>query len=514
MITLGGCSSSHVASMGQYPVTRCENLGPEVNSDADEFAPAFRGVRMLFTSNRPTIEGYIQGDDFWFSDREGAGWSQALNWGAGFNSTRDEGGAWFFENGKRVIFVQSWTPEGQGDADLYEAEMDSYGKMVRIRNLADVNSPYWDSQPFVNRAGTELYFCSDRPGGEGHSDIYVSKRGASGRWGKPVSLGPGINTRSNEKSPSLTPNDSLLFFASDGWGGLGGYDLFLVKRGKKGWGKVINLGTPFSSVRDDLFLRIAPREDSVFFASNRGGGEGGLDLWECWPNPFKDTTVMKVTLIVTVLDSVTQNPIRDARVTITGGEDRFTGISSARGAVSCRADRNEEYEIQVQAGEYRSKREVVQIPKSLSTREYRRTVYLGKPPTRGDSTTTPIAPVEDHPRAILYFDFDEATLRPDASVALQEYFARYLAPLLPTMDGMELMLDAHTDEKGTEDYNIQLSRRRGEVVLAKLRALGVPVQVMTMTPHGESQPATREDGESAARMNRRVEIVLVPTRSK
>ncbi|MFA6235042.1 MAG: hypothetical protein WC824_12790, partial [Bacteroidota bacterium] len=161
-----------------------ENLGEAVNSPYDDYAMFLFQERLYFTTNRPTYEGYIQGDDFWFSDREGKGWSKALNYGGKINTQRDEGAPFIGGDGEFVYFVQCWTEDGLGDCDIYSARMDYNGKWQEISNLGDkINSKNWDSQPYISPDGEYLYFASDRSGGFGGTDIYRSKRLRSGRWG-------------------------------------------------------------------------------------------------------------------------------------------------------------------------------------------------------------------------------------------------------------------------------------------------------------------------------------------
>jgi hypothetical protein len=232
-----GCGTGALKDPVTHEGAILRNLGNQVNSASDDFAPALLSNRLFFTSNRPTVEGYIQGDDFWFADLDNGLWSSALNAGGAINSSRDEGAPFFTADGSMVYYTQCWSVDGLGDADIYSATLDAQGKWQKVQNLGEnVNTKYWDSNPCVSEDGEELYFSSDRPGGRGGADIWVCKRLRNGKWGPAKNLGAPVNTSDDEKTPYLNPAGTELFFSSNGHRGMGGYDLFQsVRDAKKGW---------------------------------------------------------------------------------------------------------------------------------------------------------------------------------------------------------------------------------------------------------------------------------------
>jgi outer membrane protein OmpA-like peptidoglycan-associated protein len=498
---LGGCAST-LENVPDHKGSLAVNLGPTVNSPQDDFAPAMMHDRLLFTSSRPTIEGYIQGDDMWFTDRERGGWTQALNLGGKFNSTGDEGAVFITQDGQTVFFVQCWTEDGLGDCDIYTATVDSYGKWQNIRNLGtEVNSKAWDSHPCMSPDGEYLYFSSDRSGGEGGADLWRCKRLKTGKWGKAQNLGNLINTSGNEKSPMMAPNGIDLFFSSDGHPGVGGYDLFMSKEVKNKWQTPVNLGTPFNTSANELFFGLSAREDTVFIASARPDGRGGLDLYSVAPNPFKDTTRYTYWVAGVVYDTVTTMGIGGAVLQVTPKRGAvFTIRTDKSGRFKFRTEPGDMFEVAASATDYIPTGAQINVPSRLEYSEYRKRIGLApilreKPPEE----RKPEVPVA-------YFDFDKSDVRAEDREMLERLVTEEFTPLLEKSPDAEIELDAHTDDTGSEEYNISLSRRRGAAVSKVLTRAGVPLSSVRINAYGKARPIAPNDTEENRQLNRRVEV--------
>lgn len=150
----------------------------------------------------------------------------------------------------------------------------------------DVNSPFEESAPHLSSDGLALFFASTRPDSLGLEDLWVSRRpNRHAPWGPAVNLGPGINTPANERSPALSRNRRLLFFATDRAGGSGGFDIWVSWRADPnddfGWQPPVNLGTGINTAATDAGPSFLERGaiPQLFLASNRPGGPGGLDIY-------------------------------------------------------------------------------------------------------------------------------------------------------------------------------------------------------------------------------------------
>lgn len=484
-----------------------ENLGEEVNSAHDDYAMMMFRDRLLYTSNRPTVEGNIQGDDFWFTDRETSTWTKSLNYGGTINTPRDEGAPYITSDGEWIYFVQCDTEDGLGDCDIYAARMDYNGKWQEIRNLGEgINSKYWDSQPYLSPDGEYLYFASDRPDGMGGTDIWRSKRLRSGRWGKPENLGLEINTGGDEKAPTIAPNGQDLYFCSNGHSGLGGHDLFRSTNTERNkWTPVMNIGRPFNTREDDMFFRLTPQEDTVFVASSRSGGEGKLDLYAVWPNPFKDSTRYMYYVKGVIYDTTTEMGISNARIRVEPDAGAsFTVTANRNGRYEFRTELNRRYTMTASAEGYESARVELEVPASLYYNEYRKSIglvplFVVKQEDVKDDVTPPDL-------VVAYFEFDESDVLPEYRTQLNELFTTKIQPLIEGNQEFTITLDAHTDDRGTEEYNYNLSRRRGSAVSRVLRDLGVPLDAIRINAFGETRPAEEGQTEEAWSLNRRVKV--------
>jgi Tol biopolymer transport system component len=215
------------------------NLGPTVNTTSSEGNPAFSrdGHVMFFQSDRP---GGLGSRDIWASFREHThddfAWQPAVNLGAGVNSAADDNGPSYFENeeeGAPQLYFASNRPGGLGGLDIYISEQAADGSFGPAMLLTELSSPGGDSRPSIRHNGLEIFLQSDRAGTTGALDLWVATRESTlDAWSTPVNLGATINTAFAEQNPYLSSDGETLFFASDRPGGFGGPDLYMGTRTK------------------------------------------------------------------------------------------------------------------------------------------------------------------------------------------------------------------------------------------------------------------------------------------
>ncbi len=184
------------------------------------------------------------------------------------------------------------------------------GRWSKPVHLNLINSDFNDRMPVLSRDGRRMYFASDRPGGFGGFDLWYSERDLStGLWARPVNLGENFNTLHNEISPKLSPGGKMLFFSSDRPGGFGHYDLYVSRFDGYSWDLPKNLGVPFNSERDDESLSLTEDGLWAYFTSDRQipGARGGFDLYRVTLPPWlrESESVLFTGL---VLDGVTRQP--------------------------------------------------------------------------------------------------------------------------------------------------------------------------------------------------------------
>lgn len=346
---------------------------------------------------------------------------------------------------------------------------------------------YSVSDPFISPDGNTLYFSSNMPGGKGGSDIYVSFKTAPGAWSDPLNL-EDINTAGNERSPAFD-NNNVLYFSSDGHIGMGGLDVYRVARNAgKNAGIIKNMGYPFNSPQDDFSFN--PRDTAVsYLSSNREGGTGSDDIYKLYPRVVPPTSVG-----ITVYDDSTKQPLTNTIVSIVKeGSPAIRTQTDENGKVQLGLDKDTSYKIVVEKSDYHVNE--VAVPKADTGK-----TAVG---------LTKIIMNKEIPLENIYFDFDNATIRPDAHVALD-----HLVKLMKTDATIWIDLGSHTDSRGNDAYNLKLSQRRAASVVAYLVAKGINKNRVNAIGYGETvllnkcaNGVTCTDAEH--QVNRRTEFKIV-----
>ncbi|MBE50379.1 MAG: hypothetical protein CMP51_01660 [Flavobacteriales bacterium] len=248
------------------------NLGGNINSQYAEYLPFISadGNRLYFTRRCPDNINTFQ-EDFYYSDLSSNGvWQQAK--GMQINSSLNEGAITISSDGKIIAFASCDRGDSKGSCDIYISRKNVDNSWSNPINLEVVNSRYWDSQPVFSPDGKSMYFVSNRRGGVGGKDIWISDI-SNNRFSKPYNLGQKINTQNDEMSPFLHHDNLTFYFASDGHIGMGDFDLFMCTRDNSYdiWSLPINLGYPINSHLNENSLVVSPDGKTAFFTSNKDG---------------------------------------------------------------------------------------------------------------------------------------------------------------------------------------------------------------------------------------------------
>ena len=265
------------------------NLGSVVNSAFADLGPAISkdGLSLFFTSTRPGGFGL---QDIWVSQRgsEDDPWGPPVNLGPTINTGVTDSIPAFSRDGHWMFFNRLDGPGGFGGFDLWasyrEHVHDDFAWETAVNLGPEINTEFLDAGPgyFENDdVGVPLlFFGSTRPGGLGASDIYVSAQLPDGSWGTPEPVEE-LNSPANEQRPSIRFDGLEMFLWSNRPGGVGGNDLWVSTRDAVSdpWGTPVNLGAIVNSPQADLQENIAPDRQTLYFVSTRPGGLGGQDLY-------------------------------------------------------------------------------------------------------------------------------------------------------------------------------------------------------------------------------------------
>lgn len=337
---------------------------------------------------------------------------------------------------------------------------------------ADTGHSY--GHPALSPDGTKLYFSSDRADGYGGFDIWVvtySKRSKS--WGDPVNLGPTINTENDEYFPYISDHDNNLYFASDGWPGIGGLDIFKAKPTEdvEVWTELENLREPINSGGDDFGITFLTNDKNKgFFTSNRGDKRNNDDIYSFDIKPL----IITITGIIT--DCNTKKPLQGALVVISNNKDTSKMRLKTDAMGRYRATLMEEANYELSA--------------SFEEEYY----FRGQPvnrTTKGIKFSTELVqdfclvnPLDQLLTLPIFYDLDSARIRPDAAKILDQ-FAKDVLIRYPRLSAE---LGSHTDCRASVEYNEKLAQRRADSAVAYLvRTWKIDPKRITAKGYGETQ---------------------------
>jgi len=296
-----------------------ENMGRFINSEFPDYSPFVTKDEktLVFTSRRKEGKGSIEFDGYYPSDIytcsfDGSKFSRAKNLKS-LNSIYDEECVGICDDGSKLfVYIDNFVTGENGN--IYEAERkgSNYSKKKKIKE--GVNTKYLETSSSISSDGTAFIYASNRSGGNGGLDIYMTKQLPDGMWAMPQNLST-INTSLNEDSPTLSPDGKTLYFCSNGRAGLGGYDLYKSKWDNKNkeWGAPENLGYPLNTSYDEKTISFADDEKHAYITAVREEGFGDLDLYRV---TFEEIEVREALFIIDLNDLASNAKIANGMITI------------------------------------------------------------------------------------------------------------------------------------------------------------------------------------------------------
>ena len=442
-----------------------------LNSRRADFAPMFYDGNLYFTSTNEKVTGDKKSEitgmkkgDIWMAKRNERGeWQRPEPVEGGVNTDADEGIVSFGTDGTMYLTVAKRLPNANTGVEIYKASRGdgTWSEAQPFEITADTISSY--GHPAVSPDGQWLYFTSDMPGIGGRDIWRINLRDQVGSL---ENLGEFINTPGDEMFPYMR-TDSIMYFASDGHPGIGGLDIFKATLTPSGGWRVENMGIPVNSAADDFGITFEnPAVEKGFFSSNRGDGRGYDHIWSF------ELPDLKVTVSGWVLDR-DEEPVPNAVIRIVGNDgSNQKAVARTDGSFSFPLQRGVSYVMLAGARGYLNAKQQFTSDIAEEDAEYGVDFILA-------SITKPNI-VEN-----IFFDFDKSTLRPESKAALDE-----LAQMLRDNPNVTIEMGAHTDRKGTEEYNMALSERRAKATIDYLIEAGIPADRLQYQGYGKSRPKT------------------------
>lgn len=442
------------------------------NSRRSDFSPMFNGDILYFTTTNEKAAGTKRSEitgmkrsDIWMARKNERGeWQRPEAVEGELNTEWDEGIMSFSPDGSTMYLTRSIrTPDKDTGVDIYTSSRSDakWSAPVKFEITNDTLSSY--GHPAVSPSGQYLYFTSDMPG-HGGKDIW--RINLKERAGSLENLGEAINTPGDEVFPYML-TDSIMYFSSDGHPGLGGLDIFKATLTPSGGWLVENMGSPMNSEGDDFGITFAtPGREAGYFSSNRGDGRGYDHLYSF------ELPDLKILISGWVLDK-DEEPVPNAVIRIVGNDgSNQKAIAKNDGTFSFPLQRGVSYVMLAGAKGYLNAKQEFTSDTAEEDAEYGIDFILA-------SINKPNI-VEN-----IFYDFDKATLRPEAKEALNE-----VVQMLRDNPNITIEMASHTDRKGSDEYNIALSERRAKSVVDYLIECGIPADRLQYQGYGESRPKT------------------------
>ena len=486
-----------------------KNLGPGVNTKDPEYYPRITAddATLLFTRRVPEPSSpYGMQEDFYVSQRADTTWNKAVPVPSVDTREANEGAGTLSPDGRFIVFTKcagidgSYGPglKGMGSCDLFISRRIGE-RWTRPENLGPpLNSRNWESQPSLASDGRTLYFVRATQAGDGLKgmDIYKSVLGEDGNFSKPEPLGNTINTPFQEESVQIHPDGRTLYFSSEGHPGMGGLDIFVSRMNADGsWGKPENLGYPINTAADENSVLVGSDGRVAYFASDRKGGYGDLDLYAFdLPAAARATPVSYIKGRVT--DKSTGQPVEaDVRLYGLGSGELATAAYSdpQSGEFLVCLPAGRDYALNAEAEGYLFFSENYSIAKGPADKPYSLEVQLS-PLSAGSVITL----------RNIFFNTASAELLPQSNLELDK-----LLRLMKANPTMRIEVSGHTDNVGADADNQRLSEQRAKAVAGFLTGYGIDVARVVAVGLGETRPVATNETEEGRAQNRRTEIKVL-----
>jgi outer membrane protein OmpA-like peptidoglycan-associated protein/tetratricopeptide (TPR) repeat protein len=469
-----------------------KNMGDSINSSALEYYPSLTidGSKMIFTRRINNDE------DFYESNFINGHWTKAKPVGGKINTNLNEGAQNISQDGDWLIFAGCNYPEGQGSCDLYIAYKTKSGGWTEPENLGPiVNTDFWESSPSLSPDKRDLYFASNRAGGYGGKDIWVTHRSIAGKWSRPENLGPTVNTDGDEGCPFMHADNQSLYFNSNGHPGYGMTDLFVTRKQTDGtWSKPENLGYPINTIDDEGSLIVSSDGKTSYYASDGADTRGGLDIYSFTLRD--DIKAAKTSWVKGRVYDKNTNAGLPSSV-------ELTDVNTRKIISKLQTDEDGNYLVTLPIG----KDYAFNVNRKGYLFYSDNFSMLSNVADSPLVVNIPLQPIEKGAFVVLkniFFDVNKFGLKPESLSELDK-----VIQLLADNPKLSILISGFTDNVGKPADNLLLSVNRAKAVTAYIQSKGIDPKRLSAKGFGEQKPIAENSTETGKALNRRTELSII-----
>ncbi|HYF68835.1 MAG TPA: OmpA family protein [Ohtaekwangia sp.] len=474
-------------------------LSDSVNRFALQYFPVLTADQQaLIFTRRLGHDNLKHDEDLVISRKDGQGkWTAPVSISPNINSTLNEGTCSISADGRKLIFTSCEGRNTYGGCDLYESRKIGNEWTVPKNLGSNVNTPAWESQPSLSADGRTLYFVSERRGGIGRRDIYISTLDEKGGWTKAVNVGRPINSPFDEISPFIHVNNRVLYFSTNGLPGFGGFDIFYAVKDST-WSEPKNIGQPINNNFDQFSLFITADGERGYYSHEETGADGysnskivEVEIPENERIQFRSNYVKG-----TVRDKASKQPLQ-AQIELMNLDknevESLVESDSISGDYLIVLTQGAEYALHVSRPGYLFKSLNFNYSEVKNFEPVVVDVLLDK------ITAGSVAVLNN-----IFFDVDKYALKTKSASELNN-----IVRFMRSNPTVKIEIGGHTDNSGSREYNLQLSEKRARSVYQYLIEKGIDEKRLALRGYGQDRPVENNDTEEGRQQNRRIEFKVV-----
>lgn len=482
---------------------KLQNLGPNVNSEHSERGPVIApdGKTLYITRTHPENVNGIKTDDIWYTTLDSIGnWIKLTHAGFPLNNEGNNFVISVTPDGNTLLLGNTYKRDGSADKSGISISTKENGEWQIPRKQSIQNYENIDGYGsfFLTADGTKLIICAENENSYGDLDLFVSFLKKPGKWSEPINMGNVVNTFASDFAPYLASDGKTLYFASYGHKGYGKSDIFMSKRLDdtwQNWTEPKNLGPEINTKGWDAYYCMSAKGDYAYMVSSKKDiSYGSEDIFRVATiESAKPDPVVLVSGYV--FDSKTKGLI-DAEIryeNLKNGVDEGIALATQDNGYKLVLPKGESYGFRAVAEGYYAVSQNIDLSELDEFEEKSVNLYL-VPIERGISIRL----------NNIFFEFDKATLQPESYPELNR-----LVNVMKENEALNIAIAGHTDSKGSDLYNLELSDERAKAVRQYLIDQGIEMVRISAQGFGETQPVETNDTEEGRQMNRRVEFTIL-----